>query len=96
MEQTIHSAIRMQQRGIPPLIIDWLQQYGESEYSRRAVIFYFTKRSRKRLAKEFGDRVVSLLSPLLDTYIVMNPRTMELITAGHRFRRIKEKYRVYQ
>ena len=29
---TKHAAIRMKQRGIPPVIIDWLQQFGAEEF----------------------------------------------------------------
>ena len=39
---TDHAQSRMQQRAIPPLILDWLQSYGAIEHDHRgAEVHYF-------------------------------------------------------
>ena len=35
MQMTQHAAIRQQQRGIPPLIMEWLSQYGACRHDHR-------------------------------------------------------------
>ena len=48
MNMTYHATIRSQQRGIPPLILQWLDLYGEEEYDGHgAVIRYFSRASRR-------------------------------------------------
>lgn len=45
---TTHAAIRSQQRGIPPLIMEWLDQFGEEYYDGHgAIIRRFTRTSRR-------------------------------------------------
>ena len=67
---TNHARSRMQQRGIPPLILDWLQIYGSSSHDHRgAEIRYFDPGARRRIAKDVGQKVVDLLGQLLDAYM---------------------------
>ncbi len=86
---TKHAAVRQQQRGIPPLIMEWLTSYGTSCHDHHgAEILYFDKQSRKALAKVVGDEVINRLAGLLDTYAVVSGEGA-IITVGHRFKRIK-------
>lgn len=88
LQPTKHASVRMQQRGIPPLIVEWLRTFGVSRHDHRgAEILYFDKHSRKALAKVVGEEIVSRLAGLLDTYAVIADDGM-VITAGHRYRRI--------
>lgn len=88
VQLTKHANDRMQQRGIPPLIIEWLTSYGASRHDHRgAEILYFDKHSRKALAKAVGEEVVSRLAGLLDTYAVVADGGA-VITAGHRYKRV--------
>jgi hypothetical protein len=82
--QTRHSEMRCAQRGIPPLIIEWL--FGEEQKARGATIFFFSKESKRRLCKEVGKQIVSQLSKYLRAYAVIRDGVM--ITAGHRFKPI--------
>ena len=42
---TNHAKHRQQQRGVPPMIVDWLLQYGETTYvGPGAKARFFTKR----------------------------------------------------
>jgi hypothetical protein len=79
----------MQQRCIPPLIVEWLHQYGSVVHTHGAKKLYFDKNARKRLARDAGEQVVRRLNRLLDTYLVVSGDTV--ITAAHRFERIKLK-----
>ncbi len=88
IQLTKHANVRMQQRGIPPLIVEWLTSYGASRHDHRGTeILYFDKHSRKALAKVVGEEVVSRLAGLLDTYVVVADDGV-VITAGHRYKRI--------
>ena len=50
MNATAHASIRSQQRGIPPLVVDLLLQFGCREHDHTgAEIVYFDRRSKKRL-----------------------------------------------
>lgn len=88
MPMTLHAAARQQQRGIPPLIMEWLNSYGVCRHDHHgAEILYFNKQSRKALARDVGEEIVSRLSALLDTYAVISDSGM-VITVGHRFKRV--------
>ncbi len=88
VQLTKHANVRLQQRGIPPLIVEWLTSYGASRYDHRGTeILYFDKHSRKALARAVGAEIVSRLAGLLDTYAVVADGGA-VVTAGHRYRRI--------
>ena len=83
-----HAKTRCQQRGLPPLVLNWLTQFGATQYDHRgAEIRYFDKRSRQELAQFAGKEVVNRLSSLLDAYVVISSDGV-VITAGHRYKPI--------
>ena len=83
-----HTIHRMQQRGIPPLIVDWLMAYGAVEHDHRGgQIHYFNKKARRQMEREFGDLVVRRLEDFLDAYLVVG-NDGALVTVGHRCQRI--------
>jgi hypothetical protein len=85
---TDHAKVRAQQRGIPPLIVDWLKRFGAaSNDGHGAQVRYFDKRSRKLLEQRVGREVVSRLSELLDAYLVVGDDGT-VVTVGHRYKRI--------
>lgn len=82
-----HASDRCQQRSVPPVIVEWLLDFGSVEHDHRgAEIRFFDERSRKRLASEVGEAVVSKLADLLDAYLVVKDETV--LTVGYRFKRI--------
>ena len=86
---THHATVRVQQRAIPPVILQWLADYGtESHDGRGGIKRFFDHRSRKRLAREVGSTVIRRLESYLDTYLV---ETIDgtVITAGHRTGRMR-------
>jgi hypothetical protein len=91
MNLTHHAAIRSQQRAVPPLILQWLDQYGEEQYDGHgAIIRYFSRSSRRAMERDFGSNPVRKMSEFLNIYKV---ETQEgaVITAGHLTKRIKRK-----
>ncbi|MCC6145274.1 MAG: hypothetical protein DPW12_10510 [Rhodocyclaceae bacterium] len=82
---TEHARARMQQRAIPPAVVEALLAYGQGEHDHRGgTIHYFNKAARRRLERERLDRA---LERYLDAYAVV-AGTGEVITVGHRDKRI--------
>ena len=85
-----HARVRMQQRGVPPLIVEWLLQYGAVAYDHRGCrIRFFNKESRKRIRHEKGDIVLRRFHELFDCYAVVS-EDGTVVTAGHAYDRIRK------
>ena len=85
---TTHAAVRAQQRGIPPLIRDWLLQFGEEQYDGHGGIKrFFSHRSIREMERCFGRQPVSRMSEFLSTYLVESVHDGAVITIGHNYRR---------
>jgi hypothetical protein len=83
-----HAKRRMQQRGIPPLVMNWLMQFGQMRYDHHGgILYYFDRRSRRQLEREVGSKVVARLSEFLDAYVVSSVCDETIITVGHRCKR---------
>lgn len=66
---TNHAAIRSQQRGIPPVISDWLLAYGEEEFNGHGVVVrYFSTTGIRQLEGEIGKKPVQQMSEYLRHY----------------------------
>ena len=84
-----HSKTRQQQRGIPPMIEEWLDRYGEEVYDGHGgVVLFFNKKSRRKLEHDFGREPVRRCSEWLDAYKVLATDSGETLTVGHRYKRI--------
>ena len=77
---TRHAEVRLQQRCIPALIVDWLLAYGKREASAGAVKVRFDRRGRRDLAREVGSRAVSQMSKYLNAALVVDRDTDCVIT----------------
>jgi hypothetical protein len=87
---TQHASRRISQRGIPVLIVYWLQAYGEERHDGHGgVIRFFSHRSVKRLMRDVGGQSVRKLQKYLRAYIVEGLDDGSVITAGWRDKRIK-------
>ncbi len=85
---TTHARVRMQQRGIPPVALDVLLDYGrEARGLRGHLIVHFDKRSRRRAARELGSSTFRSVERYLDAYAVVG-RDDVVVTVGHRWRRV--------
>lgn len=90
MEMTIHAYQRMQQRAISKERIELLRHYGTAEYSHGCRILFFDRHSRQRLVKELGVKLKEA-ERLSRLYIIEGQQGV-IVTAGHRYRRIKRDY----
>jgi hypothetical protein len=91
MNMTHHAGARSQQRGIPPFIMDCLDNFGEEMYDGHgAIIRYFNHVSRKKMERELGRDLVSKLAQYLNSYKVES-LDGTVITAGHLTKRINRK-----
>ena len=85
---TGHASRRLQQRALPPLVIDWLHAYGREHHDHRGgVILYFDRRARRRLERDVGRQPVRRMKEWLNAYAVVGGDG-RLVTAGHRYDRI--------
>ena len=89
MVMTKHGMRRQQQRGVPPAIIEWLQQFGAVAYTNAAKKRFFDRAARKRMAQALGHQVVDRLGDLLNCYVVES-LDGTIITTGHHTERIRK------
>jgi len=87
-----HAEIRAQQRGIPPLIDEFLDLYGCERYDGRgAVVLYLDKMSIRRMERDMGREPVRRLSTWHNAYKVKSSINGCTITTGIRCKRIWRK-----
>lgn len=86
---TRHCSARTQQRTIPPLIVDWLRDYGRVTRHRGADVYYFDKATRKTLRSRIGSVPYKRLADLLDVYVVISDDG-KVITACKRLAHLKK------
>lgn len=84
--RTRHAQARLQQRAIPPIIVELLDRFGASVCSNGAELLFFDRSSRKALRRHLGgDRGFRLIEAWLDVYMVIAD-SGQVITVGHRTR----------
>lgn len=82
---THHAAQRTQQRGIPPLINNWLLDYGDEVFDGHGgVIRYFSSSSIRLMERDVGKTPVKRLSEFLRCYLVESSVDGAIITVGKR------------
>lgn len=87
--ETTHARARLRQRALPPLVLDWLHQFGHEHHDGRgAVILHFNRPARRRLGRAVGRQPVRRMKDWLDVYAVVTTDG-HLITAGHRFKQLR-------
>lgn len=86
---TRHATIRAQQRGLPPLVLQWLEDYGTEQYDGHGgIVRYFDKKARRALELAVGRTPVRRMYEWLDAYAVVT-HDGTTVTAGHRHKRIR-------
>lgn len=86
MKNTMHSEIRQQQRGVPPIIVDLLIKFGNREHDERGgEVLYFDKKSKKKVETYVGG-LFGKLNEHMDAYAVI--ASGKLVTVGSRYKRI--------
>lgn len=88
---TRHATVRAQQRGIPPLVDQLLDLYGQEEHDGHgAVVLFLSKTSIRSMERDLGRRPVARLAEWFDAYKVKSIDG-STITVGHRTRRLWRK-----
>lgn len=86
---TQHAAVRLQQRAIPPLVVDLLNLYGARQPAGSgAEMVYMDKAARRRMCQAIGAPAVAALQPVLSAYLIESD-TGQVITAGWRCSRVQ-------
>jgi hypothetical protein len=89
---TRHALARAQQRCIPPIVDDWLDQFGDEHYDGHGgVKRFFSHRSIMRMCRVLGEELVSRNAKLLRAYKVVDARTGITLTCGWLFKRIRRR-----
>lgn len=83
---TEHAQERLQQRAVPPLIIDLLAQFGTAIRAHGAERLVFDKAARRRLKRHLGgNRGLRVVERWLGVYAVVSDDG-HLITVAHQQR----------
>jgi hypothetical protein len=84
-----HAQLRIQQRGIPPLVLTWLLDYGQERHDHRGgLVHYLDKQSRRDLERTVGSGVVRRLPEYMDSYAASSVHDNVVVTVGHRYKRL--------
>jgi hypothetical protein len=88
LTMTHHARTRIQQRGIPEVVVEDLLDFGREAYDHHGrYVVYFDRRARKELRRACGDETYKRIEGRLDAYAVV-AGSGDIITVGHRTRRI--------
>jgi hypothetical protein len=81
---TMHAETRVQQRGIPPMVIDLLMQFGSASRCGGAERLMFDKLALRRLRRHLGgDRGLKLIDRWLNVYAIIGDNG-QLVTVAHK------------
>lgn len=84
--QSGHASVRAQQRGVPPLIQDWLLDYGEEQFDGHGgVVRYFSHQCIREMERNIGRAPLKRMSEYLRCYLVQSSRDGIVITVGKRY-----------
>lgn len=82
-----HAAIRAQQRGITPMIQEYLLEYGAEIYDGHGGIRrYFDKRSIRCIERDLGRELVCRIADSQGVFLIESSHDSSIITVGHRHR----------
>jgi hypothetical protein len=90
MNTTKHAAIRMQQRAIPPIMVDLLYLYGREHPTTSGTVVFLDARARERAREALAD-ALSRFDKLADAYLVEAAEDGAVVTVGHRNAHLRRK-----
>ena len=89
MNQTTHCQVRAQQRCLPPIIHQWLNEFGDEAYDGHGgVRVFFSHRSIRAMERVLGRHFVRQNQKYLQAYRVESSHDGQVITAGWRVQRL--------
>ncbi len=84
--QTFHATVRAQQRGVPPLIQNWLLDYGAEQFDGHGgVVRYFSNECIRKMERDIGKAPLKRMSEYLRCYLVQSSSDGAVITVGKRY-----------
>lgn len=85
---TKHADVRVQQRGIDRLVIEYLLMLGRKTHCGRGCLRYtFTRAVRQQLKNMISSNEYARIESRLNSFAVTSS-TGDVITVGHQFKRI--------
>lgn len=88
MKLTKHASSRLQQRGIPPIVVDLLQRYGAVERAGKGAVTYYFDKSSRRKVMAYAGPLGRALEEFLDYYAVVADDG-SVITAAPRLGKVR-------
>ena len=88
MQLTEHASHRMQQRGIFPMFVDLLLQFGAREPAGDGTEKLFFDKAAFKQLKAYAGPLANHIADYLDVYVLVAPDN-RVITTAHRIERIK-------
>lgn len=85
---TRHAQARSQQRGIPPMLVDLLLNYGTAAQQDKGITTYYFDHAARRRVRSYAGPLAGLLEQHLDCYLLAEPDGA-IVTIGHRYKRRK-------
>ena len=92
LKMTRHAQIRMQQRGIPPVIERYLEEFGEEEHDGHGGVQpYFSQKSIRTMERNLGVWMVKRMVGFLDVYMVESIHDGKVITLARRTKHFRRR-----
>lgn len=89
MTKSNHAQVRSQQRGVPPIIVDLLMQFGARISAGQGTeICYFDRKAKKHV-NAYSGGLFSRLSEQLDAYVLVAGE--KVVTVGMRYKKINHQ-----
>jgi len=85
---TKHALKRSNQRGVSEIAIEYLLENGRSKYDGRGGVVHFLNKKEKKYINKNDQKVFKDLEKFKNLYVVTSSTSGEIITVGHRYRRI--------
>lgn len=85
--RSFHATVRAQQRGVPPLIQDWLLDYGEEQFDGHGgVVRYFSKVCIRKMEEDIEKSTLKRMSEYFRCYLIQSSSDGAVITVGKRYK----------
>lgn len=85
-----HARARMQQRSIPPIVVDWLVDFGHCEYGHDGTRTYFFDKASRREFKSYAGPVFGSVNEFLNVYAVVSVDSQVITVAVRQERRKRQ------
>ena len=88
LSYTKHAETRCQQRGISKEAVSLILTYGRKKYDHHGGVVHYLDHKTKGLLLNKHSEVKTNLDKQLKLYVVTSAKSGQVITTGHRYRRI--------